>query len=127
MVDQKVGKNQPICVMLVEDNLDHARLLEIMLKRHKSKFDVIVTTSGIECLNHLKTREDVDVIILDYDLPDMSGLETLSNIKAVRPDTRFHGGAGKIHLSGNPVDERVFPGCGNGLRVNIQTQNPLSP
>ena len=79
-------ENLPIRVLIVEDNLDHARLMEIMLRKHESNFEVFVARSGMECLNILEENQTIDVIILDYDLPLMSGLEILVNIKKIRQE-----------------------------------------
>jgi two-component system, NtrC family, sensor kinase len=67
-------------VLLVEDNIDHARLMEIMIKHYQPRIEVIVAQSGIDCFEILD-RMNVDLIVLDYELPMMSGLEVLSQIK----------------------------------------------
>ncbi len=70
-------------VLLVEDNVDHARLMEIMLKKHQPSIEVLFARSGMECFSVLE-KARVDLIVLDYELPMMSGLEILEQIKERR-------------------------------------------
>ncbi|MBN2009225.1 response regulator [candidate division KSB1 bacterium] len=73
-------ENERKRVLLVEDNIDHSRLMEIMMKKHQPDVDVIVARSGIECFQVLD-KKHVDIIVLDYELPMMSGLEILTQIQ----------------------------------------------
>ncbi len=69
-------------VLLVDDE---AEFLETLVKRlTKRKLDVIGATSGKEALGIL-LENPVDVIVLDVKMPDMDGIETLREIKKLRP------------------------------------------
>ena len=67
---------RPISVLLVEDNPDHVHLIERRLR--DGGVDVRRAFSGKEALDSL---DGVDLVLLDYRLPDMSGLETLQEIR----------------------------------------------
>ena len=63
---------------------DEAICLEIIEFSLLSKgFDVISARSGMEALSFLKNNDDIDVILLDMMMPQMSGLETLELIRAI--------------------------------------------
>ena len=66
----------PRRILLADDNEDHLYLLRRILNK---KFDVDVAHSGREVLQKLEDG-GYDLILLDYGLPDMSGLEVLDEI-----------------------------------------------
>lgn len=73
-----VAERRPISVLLVEDNPDHVHLIERRLR--DGGLDVRRASSGREALASL---DGIDLVLLDYRLPDMSGLETLQEIRRV--------------------------------------------
>ncbi|KAM3091356.1 response regulator [Phormidesmis sp. 146-12] len=66
---------QPIQVLLVEDNPADVRLLLEILKESSNRFVVTQVARLDEAINHL-TIASFDVILLDLTLPDSLGLET---------------------------------------------------
>ena len=73
-----VAERRPISVLLVEDNPDHVHLIERRLR--DGGLDIRRASSGKEALASL---DGIDLVLLDYRLPDMSGLETLQEIRRV--------------------------------------------
>ena len=70
-------------IMLVDDE---TAFVETMSKRLvKRNMEIITAFSGEECLEKLKTHQNLDVIILDVKMPGKDGLETLKDIKAASP------------------------------------------
>lgn len=69
-------------VLLVDDEKDFLGTLSKRLR--KRKLDVVTASSGPEALAIL-AKELVDVIVLDVRMPDMNGIETLTEIKKLRP------------------------------------------
>ena len=67
-----------ISLLVVEDDADQRFLIERRLQE-VDDVDVKLAASGGEALASL---EGVDLVLLDYRLPDMSGLETLQAIRA---------------------------------------------
>ena len=67
-------------IMVVDDNIVNLEVATSMLNRYQVK--VSVAASGKECLKMLKT-ESVDLIFLDYMMPEMDGIDTLKNIRAL--------------------------------------------
>lgn len=68
---------EPKKILLAEDNEDHVFLCRKILA---GKFKVDVARSGREVLEKIKRRR-YDLVLLDYILPDVSGLEVLEKIK----------------------------------------------
>jgi len=74
----------PIKVMLVDD-VDHVRrMLRNMLDL--DGFEVVAeAASGVAALD-LVASADPDVVVIDYHMPDMDGIETAARIRAARPE-----------------------------------------
>lgn len=69
-----------IDVLLVEDNLAEARLLQEVLKGTPlNRFNLVHVKRLKEAIAHLSS-ENVDVILLDLTLPDSTGLESLDAV-----------------------------------------------
>ena len=70
-------------IMLVDDEVSFVRTTAKRLD--KRNIEVISASSGEECLETLKTNQNLDVIVLDVKMPGMGGIETLKKIKAEFP------------------------------------------
>jgi DNA-binding NtrC family response regulator len=69
-------------VLLVDDEVE---FLETLIKRLKKRnLDVLGANNGREALKVL-TESPVDVVVLDVKMPDMDGIDTLREIKKLRP------------------------------------------
>jgi CheY-like chemotaxis protein len=74
----------PIKVMLVDD-VDHVRrMLRNMLDL--DGFTVVAEASGGAAALEQIADADPDVVVIDYHMPDMDGIETARQIRAARPD-----------------------------------------
>ena len=88
---------EPILVMLVEDNLDHAELVMRTLEDHRIANKIKHFTDGQSALDYLFRRGEYSdpessprphVILLDLRLPRVDGLEVL---KIVKEDDKLKG------------------------------------
>jgi len=69
-------------VLLVDDEPE---FLETLVKRlRKRKLEVFSASNGKEALDLLKATP-LDVVVLDVRMPDMDGIQTLREIKKIRP------------------------------------------
>lgn len=83
-------KGEPVLVMLVEDNADHAELVIRTLEDHRIANKVIHFSEGQSALDYLFRRNEYedpassprpDMVLLDLRLPGIDGLEVLRLIK----------------------------------------------
>jgi len=69
-------------VLLVDDEKD---FLETLVKRLKKRnLDPVAASSGLEAIGIAK-ENSIDVVVLDVKMPDMDGIETLKELKRIRP------------------------------------------
>ncbi|MCI6714654.1 MAG: response regulator [Lachnospiraceae bacterium] len=71
----KVGRT----VLVVDDDVMNLRMIEMTLKR--KEYEVIKADSGQAALARLQEKA-VDLILLDVEMPGMSGIETLDEIRS---------------------------------------------
>ena len=75
------------CVLLVDDQRDIVRLLHSTLQTLGHELDIVDAPSGEEALLEASRRK-VDLLVADYLLPGISGVELMRKIKARNPDMR---------------------------------------
>ncbi|MEZ5358128.1 MAG: response regulator [Candidatus Zixiibacteriota bacterium] len=82
--------NQPIMVLLVEDNPDHAELVKRSLAAYPENNRMLHVTDGEQALDYLFRRgvfadtdeyPEPDIILLDLRLPKVEGQEVLRQIR----------------------------------------------
>lgn len=73
-------------VLLVDDEKD---FLDTMSERMRARgMEVTTAGSAAEALSIIE-REPFDAIVLDFQMPEMDGFETLKRIKAKRPESQI--------------------------------------
>jgi two-component system sensor histidine kinase UhpB len=73
-------------ILLIEDNLSQAKLVKNVLDKSSMEYCLTHVTSGEEGLDLLKNANEFDIVLLDYSLPEMNGLDVLRNIKKMQPE-----------------------------------------
>ena len=75
------------CVLLVDDQRDIVRLLHSTLQTLGHAMDIVDAPSGEEALLEASRRK-VDLLVADYLLPGISGVELMRKIKVRNPEMR---------------------------------------
>ncbi|HSJ88780.1 MAG TPA: response regulator [Anaerolineales bacterium] len=75
------------CILIVDDQKDIVRLLHATLQTLGHPLDIIDAPSGEEALLEASRRK-VDLLVADYLLPGISGVELMRKIKARTPDLK---------------------------------------
>ena len=66
-------------ILVVDDDPMNLKMADFILK--KASYEVIPAASGAECLDKLK-ENSIDLVLLDIEMPQMNGIETLEQIRA---------------------------------------------
>ncbi|MGQ4645872.1 ATP-binding protein [Lyngbya aestuarii] len=79
--DQQPLKWTHLKVLLVEDNLSEAELIQELLSENNAIKIDLIHAQRLEQARELLQQENFDVILLDLSLPDSQGLDTVANIQ----------------------------------------------
>jgi CheY-like chemotaxis protein len=82
--------NKPVTIIMIEDDEGHARLIERNIRRSGVNNEIVSFRNGTAAVNYLFGKEgdgrehkgEALLILLDLNLPDMTGIEILRQIKA---------------------------------------------
>jgi CheY-like chemotaxis protein len=86
---------KPVTIVMIEDDEGHARLIERNIRRAGVQNDIVPFTNGTDALNFLLGADGSGavsagrhlLVLLDLNLPDMTGVDILEKVKA-NPHTR---------------------------------------
>jgi DNA-binding response OmpR family regulator len=79
----------PVTIIMIEDDEGHARLIERNIRRSGVNNEIIPFSNGADAIKYLfgaddsglAHRERALLILLDLNLPDMSGIDVLRRVK----------------------------------------------
>ena len=118
--DSGIGyKPPPQCVLLVDDESDILASLKTLFKVGLKNVDVEIAESGDEGLAILNKRS-VDLIISDYKMPGMNGLEFLDEARQIA------GAVPRILMTAFP-DLSMAIQAVNGAHIEHFMTKPLEP
>ncbi len=69
-----------ITILVVEDDRTHRTLMEKILK--ECEFQTVQAENGLIALSKIEAGQNFDLIIMDWDMPELNGLETTKAIRA---------------------------------------------
>jgi CheY-like chemotaxis protein len=102
----------PRKVLIVDDNADSLAIMRSILENRG--YQVYVAASGTEALQVVSTH-DLDLVLLDVMMPEMSGIEVLQQIK----DNSQTGRLAVILVTAKTHDEDVMVGYQYGADYYI--------
>lgn len=70
-----IGLSAPgACVLVVDDNLMNLKVESLLLKKYQIK--VITAMSGMKAIDILEKNPNIDLVFMDYMMPELDGAET---------------------------------------------------
>ncbi|HNX75798.1 MAG TPA: ABC transporter substrate-binding protein [Candidatus Rifleibacterium sp.] len=107
-------------LLLVDDNLENLVILKRTLENWQIPSETC--TSGKEALTRLQNGENFDVIIIDYMMPEMNGIET---IRQIRRNIEKSGARQPVILLYSSVDNLVVHEECKNLSVQLKLVKPV--
>lgn len=75
-------KKNDLVVLAVDDDLINLKLLKSMLMKTGNVKEVVEAKNGSDAIGVLKSRDDIDLILLDIIMPIMGGIDMLKVVRA---------------------------------------------
>jgi PAS domain S-box-containing protein len=107
-------------VLIVDDNEHNRTILKRMLQMKGINSDE--ASNGIEAFQFLMTKQQYDVIMMDYHMPFMDGLETIRKIRTNLEELEKEPAIILLHSSAD--DEKIIRAC-EELHVNQRLLKPI--
>lgn len=107
-------------ILCVDDNQQNLQILNDILTSWNIETTCI--TSGLEAIRLLKEGNKYDVIIIDYLMPEISGLDT---VKIIRDDLHLSQDKQAIILLYSSEDDRVIKSVSNELDLSYRISKPV--
>ena len=83
-VDENTVENKKLNVLIAEDDPSSVMLLEIMLKPIAK--NIWIAGTGIETVEMCRNNQDIDLVLLDIQMPGMNGFEAALQIRQFNRD-----------------------------------------
>jgi signal transduction histidine kinase/ActR/RegA family two-component response regulator len=99
----RVLADQPLKILLVDDNPVNLLVARMMLKKCFSKAQIVEVSSGAQALDQLR-EQHFDVTLMDVVMPDMDGMEVTQTLRQSFLAPTCHMPVLALTASANPVD-----------------------
>jgi two-component system, chemotaxis family, chemotaxis protein CheY len=103
---------QPRKVLVVDDSKLMHKMYEVMLRQYA----LVYASDGRQALDRLREHGDIDLVLLDINMPNMNGLEFLAEVRA----EGLHNGLAIIIISTEGREEDTARGLEAGASAYIK-------
>jgi len=116
---QMVQEKLPKSVLVVDDNAQNGIILRDMLAI--GDINSIVVKNGLDALRTIEQPNEIDVMILDYHMPYMDGLDVARKVRKIRSADKLP----IILLHSATEDQHLIHSC-QELEIQQQFNKPIS-
>ncbi|WP_306055211.1 bacterio-opsin activator domain-containing protein [Natronococcus wangiae] len=107
---------ESITVLVVDNEPGYAELVGAMLERERESIVAVAATDAAEALG-IRAKRDVDCIVSDYEMPEMTGFELLERVREREPKLPF------VLFTGRGSEELASEAIAAGVTQYLQKGN----
>jgi CheY-like chemotaxis protein len=97
LVSERIRRQAPVHVLIVDDDEDLLQLVESAVKQRYPSFHVHVARDGIEALEMTRRGTAPDLVFTDIKMPRLGGTELCKSLKAA-----YHGQVNVTAMTAGP-------------------------
>ena len=75
-------------ILVVDDSSTMRRIISNILKSNGHE-DIVEATDGLEGLSQLKAHPEIGLVLTDWNMPNMNGLEFLTKVRETTPAAKL--------------------------------------
>jgi DNA-binding NarL/FixJ family response regulator len=109
--------NQPISIIVVDDHRFMRDVISAMLARQEGRYNVVAEKADAATAIQACKELAPDLLILDINLPDMTGIEAVPHIRKFAPNTRI------LLCTAFVTDDRVVEALRSGADGFVEKTN----
>ncbi|GAB1373296.1 hypothetical protein MASR1M46_01760 [Bacteroidales bacterium] len=83
-VNEKIYDFSGISILLAEDDDPSFLLIKAIMK--KTNIDIFRAKTGSEALSIVQNNDNISLVLMDINMPDMNGYDATREIKKIKPD-----------------------------------------
>lgn len=102
-------------ILIVEDNYINTKLYQAYLRDYDVQF--VIARDGVEGVEMIKNNPDVDLILMNYMMPRMDGMEATVKIREFNKDVIIIMNSAAIISANELIKQSLEAGCNDYLIV----------
>ncbi len=106
-------------ILIVEDNDLNSRLLQRMIE--PTGAEIIIAKDGKPAIEACMTRETIDIVLMDIQMPEMDGYEATRTIKSLNPQIPVI--AQTAYAMAEEKEKIIFAGCDDYISKPIRQKD----
>jgi DNA-binding NarL/FixJ family response regulator len=114
------GARQRLSIVVVDDHRFMREVICAMLSRHAERYNVVGHAASVAEALKVCAETQPDVIVLDVNLPDRSGIEAVPHLKKVSPKSRI------LLCTAFVSDDRIIDALRSGAQGFVEKTNSWS-
>jgi PAS domain S-box-containing protein len=81
----QLGTNEPLRILIVEDDIVDRKLLERLLSRSSLPVSEVKSEAYLDAALQVLAGDSFDIVLLDLGLPDSNGIESITKVQSIAP------------------------------------------